>query len=463
MKLIGTKPSEKIHNGKQKRFGLANVFFLCFIMFALFVLSIGCSQSGGDDENNEANNARDNAIVDIDTNTSGARAEGDNGSAGTGGSPLHDSGDTQSSIQDVNDGNIIDSSNTPTDAAVPSNADSLVDVAKDIDAQSADIAVANEDSGADASVDAEVIDSDISLDGEIEPCANCCADGFERGAESTSARLVAHLTDSPEGVTVCPNGDVFVALAGLLSNSAEIVRVPLDGSEPEIWVSHTGNLYGGLTCDRKSRIFAAGIATTEPAYVVMVTGKDDPGTPLPLPSGDVQFTMGNGIVAIDRPDGLLVYASDNSTKNLIGLWKERPDGQFDATIAATDIVGPNGLSYNPKTNRLYAGGSQANNVLSFEIAQDGSLGEPQVEWTRSESGYVDGIAIDENGIIYVASYTTGEIVRTSDEKIITTDVVNPASLAFRGSELLITDWKMLTGLEGGLYAIDLGVCGMLLR
>jgi sugar lactone lactonase YvrE len=244
----------------------------------------------------------------------------------------------------------------------------------------------------------------------------------------------------------------------MIADHGEIARVPLDGSEPEIWVSYTGRLFGGLTCDRKNRIFAAGIDFNNPTYVVMVTAKDDPGTPLPVPSGNTQLLMGNGIVAIDRPEGLLVYVSDNST-NLIGLWKELPDGQFEATIAATNVVGANGLAYDPKTNKLYAGGSQANNVSSFEIAQDGSLGAPQVVWTRSEAGYVDGISIDENGVIYVASWTTGEVIRTSDEKVITTEIVNPTSFAFRGGTMLITDFKILAGIEGGLYTVDLGVCG----
>lgn len=462
MKSFGIKSSGKVCRLGNRFFGLENVYVLSFSAFALFVVSIGCSESENDGGDKEANNGIDSAIVGFESNSVEGRTGDDNRGSGTSGSPSRDSGDNQPRIQDVTDAGIIDSSNAPDDASVSPNTDVLVDVAQDIDAEFVDMVDANEDSDLEASVDADDTVAEASVDAEMKPCVDCCADGFERGTASTKARLVAKLTNSPEGVTVCPNGDVFVALLGLLADYVEIARVPLDGSEPEIWVRYTGRLFAGLSCDRKGRIFAAGLDTTDSAYAVMVTAKGDPGTPLPIPSGDAQLVAGNGIVAIDRPEGLLLYVSDNVT-NLIALWKERPDGQFDASIAATDVVGANGLSYDSKTNTLLVGGSQENNVLSFEIAQDGSLGAPQVAWTRSELGYVDGITIDENGVVYVASWTTGEIVRTSDDRVLTTDVINPASLAFRGGTLLITDFKILAEVEGGLYAIDLGVCGALAR
>jgi hypothetical protein len=59
----------------------------------------------------------------------------------------------------------------------------------------------------------------------------------------------------------------------------------------------------------------------------------------------------------------------------------------------------------------------------------------------------------------VADYLGGNVVRLPEGDPVAR-VTNPASLAFRGGTLLITDYKVSSAtLEGGLYAKDLGVCG----
>jgi hypothetical protein len=411
---------------------------------ALLAIVVGCGNSANRDQraveaDNQSAGVAGNAAVDGGGGNGAVggivKALGAQGGAGIGGSAADrpaagGSAGTHVTVAAFADAGIPHHANASTDAATPPSADAS---------------------------------ADAFTDGEDNSCTDCCADNLARGTASTTARLVAKLTNSPEGVTVCPNGDVFVALFGFLSDHADIIRVPLDGSEPELWTTLAGREIAGLTCDRKGRIFGAGLDTSEPSFVFMVTAKGDPGTRLPVPSGSAQLISGNGIIAIEGLDGLIVYASDN-VANLIARWKETSDGEFEATIAATEVVGANGLSYDPKTQKLYVGGSQENNIVSFDVAPDGSLGAPEVAWTGPDpQGYVDGTAVDENGVVYAAYWSTGNILRTSDNKVLTETVANPASLAFHGGTLLITDFKMLDGSEGGLYAIDLGVCGALTR
>jgi hypothetical protein len=67
--------------------------------------------------------------------------------------------------------------------------------------------------------------------------------------------------------------------------------------------------------------------------------------------------------------------------------------------------------------------------------------------------------VDELGRAYVAGYGQGDVMRLP-EGMVVAHVANPASLAFRGSRLLVVDYHLGEPTrEGGLYAIDLGVCG----
>lgn|GEM_PF-5515169 len=78
--------------------------------------------------------------------------------------------------------------------------------------------------------------------------------------------------------------------------------------------------------------------------------------------------------------------------------------------------------------------------------------------------FFDGLAVDEAGTVYVADYSAGTLVRLSDDEIIAT-LPTPASLAFRGGTLFVTDYRLnQPDAEGGLYSIELGLCsGQLLR
>ena len=70
--------------------------------------------------------------------------------------------------------------------------------------------------------------------------------------------------------------------------------------------------------------------------------------------------------------------------------------------------------------------------------------------------------------MYVADYLGGGVIRAKDGMRVTPaaggGLANPASFDFRGGTLLITDYHVMAPEQaGGLYALDLGICGARLR
>ena len=286
-------------------------------------------------------------------------------------------------------------------------------------------------------------------------CADCCADGFARGSMSTKTRKIAALTPSPEGVTVCPNGQVFVALDG----SGEVWQVPLDGTPPERWATLGDRRPAGITCDENNRLFVATFSSrsgdTIAINVLLVAGKDQMPVPLPQPENGSALQAVNEVVAAR---GVGVYASD-STGNSIVLVQERSPGSFATRLVASDVSFANGLAYDATKRKLYAVASGSGEVLVFDVADDGSLEKRSKVPVKPSILFMDGVAVDEAGEVYIADYLGGAVLRASDGRSVA-QVTSPASMTFRGGTLLVTDYNVLDQkASGGVYAVDLAVCG----
>lgn len=279
-----------------------------------------------------------------------------------------------------------------------------------------------------------------------------CPDGFTRGQPARAPRKIASMTPSPEGVTVCPNGDVFVAR----DPSGEVWRVQLDGQQ-ELWATMGDRRPAGITCDERGRLFVATFARSGQQATlgpVMITGQGSEAIELPQPTAATPISGLNGIVAVP---GVGVYASDTSNGNLV-LWRETSDGVFTASVVASNVALANGLAFAPSSRSLYANASGAWQLLQFTVGEDGTLSDRRnvpVPFML----FMDGVAVDEKGDLYVADWLGGSVNRASTRRSVLR-IPNPASLAFRGGTLLVTDYKLGDpNAEGALYAIDLGVCG----
>src|SRR5512146_191605 len=85
-----------------------------------------------------------------------------------------------------------------------------------------------------------------------------------------------------------------------------------------------------------------------------------------------------------------------------------PDGA--ARVVARDLQFPNGSVITPDGKTLVVGESMGHRLTAFDIAADGALTNRRV-WAELGEGVPDGIALDAEGAIWVASPFTHELLR----------------------------------------------------
>jgi sugar lactone lactonase YvrE len=85
-----------------------------------------------------------------------------------------------------------------------------------------------------------------------------------------------------------------------------------------------------------------------------------------------------------------------------------PNG--DARVAASDLDFPNGCVITPDGRTLIIGETMAARLTAFDVAEDGGLSNRR-EFARLEGALPDGICLDAEGGIWVASPISREVLR----------------------------------------------------
>jgi len=93
-----------------------------------------------------------------------------------------------------------------------------------------------------------------------------------------------------------------------------------------------------------------------------------------------------------------------------------PDGHV--RVAAEDLSFPNGTVITPDGRTLIVGESFASRLTAFDVADDGSLSNRRV-WAQLEKAVPDGICLDAEGAIWVASPMSGEVLRVREGGAVT--------------------------------------------
>ena len=88
-----------------------------------------------------------------------------------------------------------------------------------------------------------------------------------------------------------------------------------------------------------------------------------------------------------------------------------PDGE--ARVAAADLAFPNGSVISPDGKTLIVGESFGGRLTAFDIAPDGDLSNRRL-WAKLEGAVPDGICLDAEGAIWVASPISGEVLRVRE-------------------------------------------------
>jgi sugar lactone lactonase YvrE len=185
-----------------------------------------------------------------------------------------------------------------------------------------------------------------------------------------------------------------------------------------------------------------------------------PGQPsglAPLPGGDVFIaSVHNGRLLRGSPDGSMRSVADVGAiyrgglndlvvdamgraylSTLPDLTGVRPgdvlhcpiilvDEHAKARVVADDLRVPNGMVITPDGRTLIAAETQAFRLIKFAVAEDGSLGAPQVFAELGERK-PDGIALDPTGAVWVCSPFTSEVLLVAEGGAILASASTPGS------------------------------------
>jgi sugar lactone lactonase YvrE len=89
-----------------------------------------------------------------------------------------------------------------------------------------------------------------------------------------------------------------------------------------------------------------------------------------------------------------------------------PDGI--ATAAAGDLCFPNGMVITPDAGTIVVAESAAKRLLAFDLSPSFELSNRRTWAELSDGAFPDGICLDEEGAIWVASPSTSEVLRVME-------------------------------------------------
>ncbi len=124
-----------------------------------------------------------------------------------------------------------------------------------------------------------------------------------------------------------------------------------------------------------------------------------------------------------------------------GLYHLAPDGTV--TLVTSDIRRPNGVALSPNERTLYVADSWGRELIAYSVATDGGLSNPRpfaalagfAELPEGPTSGADGIAVDSEGRVYVATRAGVEIFSPQGEALgVIALPRQPQNLAFAGTD-----------------------------
>ena len=140
----------------------------------------------------------------------------------------------------------------------------------------------------------------------------------------------------------------------------------------------------------------------------------------------------------------------------------------ETTILTTAISSPNGITFSPDYTTLYIGGFSGKKIIyAMSISPDGVPGK-LVKWAKGVgSGWLDGMAVDACGNVYIADYGTTKILKlppdgSSWEVFIDGSTVDGAYLPNMQWGSGIGGWSSTAlylpdGWNKGVFEVEIGV------
>jgi gluconolactonase len=238
-------------------------------------------------------------------------------------------------------------------------------------------------------------------------------------------------------------GPVGLADGSLLfteTNANRIVRIGPDKTvSPYLENTNGAN---GLAVNTKGELIAVQVANTRVGVIYPQAknlAENFEGQPFQRPNdlvlaanGSIYFTDSGTRPTKDNP---------NPPPSKPGLFHIAPDGTLKRV--ANDIERPNGVQLSPDEKVLYVANTLGEYVLAYDIAADGSVQNrrnfAKLEgWKNTENGWssgADGLAVDAEGRLYVASNAGVEVFSSQGEALgVITLPKKPQNLAFAGKD-----------------------------
>lgn len=118
------------------------------------------------------------------------------------------------------------------------------------------------------------------------------------------------------------------------------------------------------------------------------------------------------------------------------LWRLGPEGQSTKLYGSVGVT--NGIGFSPDGGKLYHSDSAPRHIIQHDVESEGSVGNRRVFATLAGKLVPDGLAVDEEGCVWVAVYGGGCALRYSPEGKEDLRVEVPAkavtSLCFGGAD-----------------------------
>jgi sugar lactone lactonase YvrE len=230
----------------------------------------------------------------------------------------------------------------------------------------------------------------------------------------------------------CPDGDDALWCSDILGDGA-ILRIGLDGVVQ--WVCRRPHV-GGIVPHADGGILASG----HDLAVISATGEER--TVLAA-----EGIWGFNDITTDHAGNIFAGRHDEAPsaelpKRDPSLWRLGVDGQADYCYG--DLTMSNGLRVSPDGSRLYHADTLRQIVWVSDLGVEGMPRNRRVHH-RLEVGMPDGIAIDEQGCLWVAAVGGGAILRIAPDgtrdRLIEAPRVYVSSVCFAGAdrrELVVT-------------------------